>query len=147
MGFSALAVRAWRGGGRLDEGFLDGVGAEGVRSSVLLAVCCLCACGSGGVSATTTQESTGFSASLLLRSFSSGPCRVVVSLCKLLSSPSLLMDETVASQLVAEDSSFETSSTSSFSAALGGSSASGISGDACAGSALVVVSAVVVTGA
>ena len=130
----------------MDDGFLDGVGAVGVRSSVLLAVCCLCACGSGGVS-TTTQESTGFSALLLLRSFSSGPCRVVVSLCKLLSSPSLLMDETVASQLVVEDSSFETSSTSSFSAALGGSSASGLSGDACTGSALVAVLAVVVTGA
>ena len=71
-----------------------------------------------------------------------------MSLCKLLSSPSLLMDETVASQLVVEDSSFETSSTSSFSAALGGSSASGLSGDACTGSALVVVvPAVVVTGA
>ena len=54
----------------------------------------------------------------------------------------------MASQLVVEDSSFETSSTSSFSAALGGSSASGLSGDACTGSALVVVvPAVVVTGA
>ena len=52
----------------------------------------------------------------------------------------------MASQLVVEDSSFETSSTSSFSA-LGGSSASGLSGDACTGSALVAVLAVVVTGA